>query len=106
MLSTPEGVTDKIPNVPMISTPVKKPSASKSLCFFTNILDVKQKTAKRHIVAAKSKCRAMKVGTSLWTNKVKLKGHSKIKEHIKRNLYSLITRHPQVVQSPISNDCL
>ena len=29
ILSTPEGVTDNIPNVPMKSTPVKKPSARK-----------------------------------------------------------------------------
>ena len=27
-------------------------------------------------------------------------------EQIKRNLYKWITRHPQVVQSPISNDCI
>ena len=32
--------------------------------------------------------------------------HSKINEQIKRNLYAWITRHPQVVQSPISNDCI
>ena len=38
--------------------------------------------------------------------KTKLKGHSKINEQIKRNLYTWITRHPQVFQSPISNDCL
>ena len=31
---------------------------------------------------------------------------TKINEQIKRNLYTWITRHPQVVQSPISNDCL
>ena len=36
----------------------------------------------------------------------KRKGHSKINEQIKRNLYTWITRHPQVVKSPISNDCL
>ena len=48
----------------------------------------------------------MKVGNSLWTKKTKLKGHSKTNEQIKRNFYSCITRHPQVVQSPISNDCL
>ena len=46
ILSTPEGVTDNSPNVPMTSTPVKKPSARKSLCLFTNILGVKPKTAK------------------------------------------------------------
>ena len=38
--------------------------------------------------------------------KIKTKGHYKINDHIKRNLYTWITRHPQVVQSPISNDCL
>ena len=38
--------------------------------------------------------------------KKKKKRHSKINEQIKRNLYTWITRHPQVVQSPISNDCL
>ena len=36
----------------------------------------------------------------------KLKGHSKINEQIKRNFCVWITRHPQVVQSKISNDCL
>ena len=48
----------------------------------------------------------MQVGNSLWTKKTKRKGHSKINEHIKSNLYAWITRHPQVIQSPISNDCL
>ena len=36
----------------------------------------------------------------------KRKGHSKINEQIKRNLYTWITRHTQVVKSPISNYCL
>ena len=71
MVSTLEGFTYNIPNVPMTSTPVKKPSARKSLCLFTNILDVKPKTEKRRIVAAKSKRRAMKVGTIQWTKKTK-----------------------------------
>ena len=44
----------------------------------------------------------MEVGNSLWTKK----GYSKINELIKRNLYAWITRHPQVVQSPIYNHCL
>ena len=35
-----------------------------------------------------------------------LKGHSKINDNIKTNIYSWITRQNQVVQSPISNDCL
>ena len=93
-------------NVGMTSTPVKIPSTRKSLCLFTNIFDVKKKTAKRYIGAAKSKRRAIKVHTSLWTKKKKRKEHSKTNEQIKYNLYAWITRHIQVVQSPISNDCL
>ena len=57
-------------------------------------------------MAAESKFRAMKVVTSQWTKKIKRKGNSTINEQIKLNLYAWITRHPQVVQSPISNDCL
>ena len=52
MVSTPEGVTYNSPNVPMASTPVKKPSARKSLCLFTNIFDVKKKIEKLRIGAA------------------------------------------------------
>ena len=65
MVSTPEGVIDNSPNLHMASTPVKKLSVRKSLCLFTNIFDVKNKAAKRRIVAAKSKHKAMKLGTSL-----------------------------------------
>ena len=43
ILSTPEGFTDHSPNVHTTSTLVKKPSARKSLCLFTNILDVNLK---------------------------------------------------------------
>ena len=77
ILSTPDGVTDNSPNVPMTSIPVKKPSSRKSLCLFTNILDVKPKTSKLSIVDTKSKRKATKVGNNLWTNKTKQKGHSK-----------------------------
>ena len=41
------------PISPMISSPVKKPIARKSLCLFTSILDVKYKTATRLFGAAK-----------------------------------------------------
>ena len=37
MISTPEGFTNNSPISPMTSTPVKKPSAQKSLCMFTNV---------------------------------------------------------------------
>ena len=106
MMSTPEGVTDKTPNLPMTSTPAKKPSARKLLCLFTNVYDVKNKTAKGCIGDAKPKHRSMKVGNNLRTKKTKRKRHSKINEQIKRNLYEWITCHSQVVQSPIYNYCL
>ena len=61
ILSTPERVTYNSPNVHMTSTPVKKPSARKALCLFTNIMDVQPKTAKRCFVAAKSRRKARKV---------------------------------------------
>ena len=76
------------------------------MCIFTNIFDVKKKKAKRRVGAAKLQHRAVKVGNSLWNNKIKQKGSSKINENIKCNLYAWITRHAQVVQSPIYNYCL
>ena len=65
ILSTTEGFTNNSTNVHMPSTPAKKLSARKSLCLFTNILDVKPKTSKRCFVAAKYRRKAMKVGNSL-----------------------------------------
>ena len=53
MVSPPEGVTDDIPSLPMTQTTFKKPSASKSLCLFTKIFDVRPKTAKRRVGAEK-----------------------------------------------------
>ena len=69
MMLTPEGVKYESPNVPITSTPVKKLSARKSLCLFSNILNDKKRTSKRRIGAAKSKRRSIKVGNSLWTKK-------------------------------------
>ena len=77
ILSTPEGVTDNSPNVHMTSTPVKKPSSRKSLCLFTNILDVKPTTAKRRFVAEKYIRKAMKVCNSLWRKNQNEKGIQK-----------------------------
>ena len=45
MVYTPEEVTNDSPSLIMTKTTVNKPSARKSLCFFTNIFDVKNKTA-------------------------------------------------------------
>ena len=88
ILSTPEGFTDNTSNVHMASTPFKTPSARTSLCLFTNILDIQPKTTKRRFVAAKPRRKSMKVGNRLLTNKTKRKGHSKINEQVKCNLYT------------------
>ena len=47
MFSTPEVFTNNSPRYPMTPTPFNKPSARKSLCLFTNIFYVKNKTAIR-----------------------------------------------------------
>ena len=55
MVSTPEGFTNTSPRSPMTPKPAKRPSTRKSLCLFTNILDVKKKGATRRFGASKSK---------------------------------------------------
>ena len=52
MASTTVEVTDDIPSLNMTQTTVKKPSARKSLCPFTNIFDVKKETTKRCVFRA------------------------------------------------------
>ena len=49
-----------VPIYPMNPTPVKKPSARKSLYMFSNVLDVNKKTAYRRFGAAKYKHKAIK----------------------------------------------
>ena len=67
---------------------------------------LKKGTAIRRVESTKSKRRSIKFVNSLWTNKSKRNGHSKINDQIKRNVYTWITHHNQVSQSPISNDFL
>ena len=59
MISTPEGFTNNITISTMKSTPVKKPSSWKSLCMFTNFLDVNKMTSYSRVGAAKSKARQL-----------------------------------------------
>ena len=66
MVSTTEGFNDNSPRSTTTPTPVKKPSDRKSLCIFTDILDVFYTNAIRRVRAAKSKRKAIKsVTTSL-----------------------------------------
>ena len=53
MVSNTEEFTDTSPRYFMTRTLVKKPNARKSLCLFTNILDVKKKTGIRQFGDAK-----------------------------------------------------
>ena len=50
----------------MASKTVKKPSAKKSLCMFTNNLEVKNKTAYLRVGAAEYNCKAIKFGNKPW----------------------------------------
>ena len=75
MVYTPEVFTYNSPISPMTLTPVKEPRAQKSLCLFTNILDVK-KTAYRRVGSSKSKGKAIKYVHISWSLKQMRKGHS------------------------------
>ena len=83
----------------------KKCSASKSLRLFTKLLDVK-KSAVRQVGAVKSKLKAIISGSMLWSIIKNMKVHTKINAQVNKSLYNWILQHPQVVQSPIANDCL
>ena len=68
MVSTPKGFTNVSPISPMKSTPVRKTSSRKSLCMFTNILDVKNPSYRR-FRAAKYKRKVIKYRTTPWALK-------------------------------------
>ena len=98
MVSTPEGFTNYSPIYPMTSSVLKKPSARKSLCLFTNIIYVKNKTDTRQVGASKSKREAIKYGNTPWVLKQNIKDNSRINDQINKSLYNWIIHHPQVVQ--------
>ena len=106
MVSTPEVFNKNSPRSPMTTTPVKKPSARKSLCLFTNILDVKHNTAICRVGSAKQKHKAIKSRTTPWALKQELKGNSRINYQIKKSLYNWIMHHSKVLQSQNFINCL
>ena len=85
MVSTTEGFTNNITIYLRTSTPVKKPSAQKSLCMFTKVLEVK-KNAYRQVGAAKSKRKEINFGNTPLELEQKRNGNSKINEQIKNYL--------------------
>ena len=80
MVSSPELFTDNSPIYLVTSTPVKKTSAQKSLCMFTNVSYVNKINAYRRVGAAKSKRKAIKYGNTPCLLKQNLKGDSNIDE--------------------------
>ena len=76
MVYASEGFTYNSPISPMNPTPVNKPIDGKSLCMFTNILDVNKKTSNRRVGAAKSKRKAIKYENPPLALKQKQKSHS------------------------------
>ena len=78
MVSNPEGFTNDSPIYLIKSTPFKKTRAQKLLCIFTNILEVKNKTACRRVGAAESKRKAIKFVNTPWALKQNLKRNSKL----------------------------
>ena len=57
MVSTPDGFIDNSPMSPRPSVTGKKPSARKSLCQFSEVLDVKQNNAVYRLFAANQSAR-------------------------------------------------
>ena len=66
----------------------------------------RKKTAYCRVGAVKSKSKAIKILNKPWALKHKRKENYKINEQIKKSLYIWNIHHPQILQSPIVNDCL
>ena len=67
MVSNHEEFTDNSPVSPSQSVTVNNPSAIKPLRQFLDTLEVKPKTAVRIFCVAKSKCKAIRSGSMLWS---------------------------------------
>ena len=105
MVSTPDEITDKSPMSFIMSVLANKSSAIKPLLSFSEVFDVKQKTAVQRLGAAKSKRKYIRTGCMLWSSITKRQGHKKINTQVKKSLYNWIIQHPQVVQSPMAKNC-
>ena len=106
MVSTPEVFSENSPlsSGPFMST--KQPKARKPLCKFATTLNVKPKTYIHRICADKSKCKEIISCSQVWSKIPNIQGHTKINEHVNIAFYYWILCHPQIVQSPIANNCL
>ena len=64
-----------------------------------------KKTAVVRSGSAEINCKAIRMGSSLWSSIHNRRGHTKINASVKKALYIFLCR-PQVVKSPIANDLL
>ena len=106
MVSNPDIFTNNILTLPGPSVTVKNPSARKLLHIFTELFDIKSKTAVRRVGADKSKRKEIRAGNMLWSSITKRMVHTKISERLKKYMYNWILQHPQVLQSTVDNGCL
>ena len=106
MFSTPELFTDNSPILPIQYVIIKNHSARKPLYQFSEELYVKLRTFGSRLCADISKQKAIRAGSILWSSITKRQGHSKINQQVKKTPYNWSIQCPQVVQSPIPNDCL
>ena len=83
MISTPEGCINNSSMTPNQYLSTKKPSARKSLCQFSEILDVKHKTTISRSVATKENLKEIKTGNVFWPNVSNFRGHTKINQTIR-----------------------
>ena len=67
MVSSPEGFTDNITMSPGPSVTVKTPSAKKPIRLFTEAWYVKKDNSVRRVGDAKSKFKAIRAGSTLWS---------------------------------------
>ena len=99
LCSTPKRFIDNSPMSPVISVAVINPSARKLLYLFTEVLDAKRKTSVHRVGAAKSKHKASREVSMLWSSIKTTRGHTKIYERVKKYLYNYILQHPRVVHN-------
>ena len=77
VFATPDIFTDNITMSPGTSVTIRNPIARKPLHPFTEVLDVKKKTSSIRLGAAKSKRKATRSGSVLWSSIPKRKGLKK-----------------------------
>ena len=77
MVSSTEEFTDNSPMSPVPSVNFKNIIAIKSLHQFTQVLDIQNRTSVCRLVGAKSKFKATRAVSMLWSSIPKMRGYTK-----------------------------